>query len=460
MTAPKKNFTDRIWDFFCSLKLTIILLLLLAITSIIGTVIQQNAPAADYIREYGRANYELFVKLQFTDMYHSTWFIGILALFSINLICCSIKNFPRVWKFVKEPQTTPGDGTFKNSANRADFQVRMSREQAVEALNPILKKEFSSPIRTEKDGKLYLFAQKGIYSRFGAYVTHLSILIIMGGAIVGNLWGYKAYVNIPEGSEVSAVQSRSGAGMIPLGFTVRCEDFHVSFYQNSNRPKDYTSDLVVIENGQEVLKKTIEVNDPLTYKGITFYQSSYGPAGNAFFKVRATDNASGETVEVEARQGEQVELPNGYSFTVTNFTQNDRNFGPAMQLRVQAPDGQPGTPFVVWQNFPQFDVKRGGLFSFALQGFEQPQFTGLQVAKDPGVNIVWIGCTLMVFGSLSAFFFSHKRIWIRIEEDGKQAQVQVAANAHRNQPGFSLAFEELEKKLAAALNTSSQQKEG
>ena len=460
MTAPKKNIPDRVWDFFCSLKLTIILLLLLALTSVIGTVIQQNAPAADYIREYGRANYELFVKLQFTDMYHSTWFIGILALFSINLICCSIKNFPRVWKFVRQPQLTPGSGTFKGSANRADFKVRMSREQAAEALSPLLKKEFANPVRTEQDGKLYLFAQKGIYSRFGAYMTHLSILIIMAGAIVGNLWGYKAYVNIPEGSEVSAVQSRSGAGMIPLGFTVRCEDFDVTYYQNSNRPKDYTSDLVVIENGQEVLKKTIEVNDPLTYKGITFYQASYGPAGNAFFKVRVTDNATGDTMQVEASQGEKVNLPNGYSFAVTNFTQNDRNFGPAMQLRVNTPDGNPGTPFVVWQNFPQFDIKRGGHFSFALLGFEQPQFTGLQVAKDPGVNIVWLGCALMVFGSLSAFFFSHKRIWVCIEEDGQQTQIQVAANAHRNQPGFALAFEEFEKKLATALNTTSQQKEG
>ena len=366
MAEAKKDFMDRLWDFLCSLKLTIVLLLLLALTSIIGTIIQQNAPAAEYIKEYGQANYELFVKLQFTDMYHSTWFIGILALFSLNLICCSIKNFPRAWKFVKQPTLIASPGLLNNSANRADFSSKDPKETVAERVSAVLKKEIGKTIRTEADGKLYLFSQKGIYSRFGAYVTHLSILIVMAGAIIGNIWGFKAYVNIVEGTSTDKVMSRNGTVPIELGFTIRCDDFDVSYYPGSNRPKDYNSDLVILENGQEVMHKRIEVNDPLTYKGITFYQSSYGPAGSAFFKIKATENASGEAREYQARQGQHVELPGGYSFAVTNFTQNDRNFGPAIQMHVNTPDGKHGSPFVVWQNFPDFDVKRAGTFSFAL----------------------------------------------------------------------------------------------
>ncbi len=131
-----------------------------------------------------------------------------------------------------------------------------------------------------------------------------------------------------------------------------------------------------------------------------------------------------------------------------------------MQLHIDTPDGKHGSPFVVWQNYPQFDIKRGGIFSFALLGFEQPQFTGLQVAKDPGVNIVWLGCFLMIFGSLSAFFFSHKRIWVCLENDGKKTKIAVAANAHRNQPGFSLAFDDLQQKLETCIKDESQKKEG
>ncbi|SHJ98576.1 cytochrome c biogenesis protein [Malonomonas rubra DSM 5091] len=454
------SLTDRIWDFFCSLKLTIIILLLLALTSVIGTLIQQNAPAEEYIREYGQANYELFVKLQFIDMYHSWWFIGLLGLFSINLICCSIKHFPRVWKFVADPQLVASPGTLKNSANRAEYAVKEDAAQVSRRLSELLKKEYGKVTETEKDGKSYLFAQKGIYSRFGAYVTHLSILIIMAGAIIGNLWGYKAYVNIVEGTSTDKVWSRSGQQPVELGFTVRCDDFDVSYYPNSRRPKDYTSDLVVLENGKEVLKKTIEVNDPLTYKGITFYQSSYGPAGNAFFKVKVTENATGKVLNLDARQGEHVKLPNGYAFAISNFTENDRQFGPAMQLSVNAPDGKPGRPFVVWKNYPQFDVKRAGIFSFELIDFQEPQYTGLQVAKDPGVEIVWLGCFLMMFGSMSAFFFSHKRVWVCLETEAGKTKIQLAANAHRNQAGFSLAFDEFKQKLDATIENKSPEKEG
>uniref|UniRef100_UPI0026F076B2 cytochrome c biogenesis protein ResB n=1 Tax=Malonomonas rubra TaxID=57040 RepID=UPI0026F076B2 len=405
-------------------------------------------------------NYELFVKLQFVDMYHSWWFIGLLALFSVNLICCSIKHFPRVWKFVSEPQLVASPGILKNSSNRAEYSVKEGADQISHRLSDLLKKEFGKVTKTEADGKHYLFAQKGIYSRFGAYMTHLSILIVMAGAIIGNIWGYKAYVNIVEGTSIKQVWSRNGQTPIELGFEVRCDDFDVSYYPNSRRPKDYNSDLTVLENGQEIMRKRIEVNDPLTYKGITFYQSSYGPAGNASFKVTVTENATGKVMNFNTRQGEHIKLPGGYAFAISGFTENDRQFGPAMQLHVNTPDGQHGRPFVVWKNFPQFDVKRAGVFSFALIDYIEPQYTGLQVAKDPGVEIVWLGCLLMVFGSLTAFFFSHKRIWVCLESDGNKTKVQVAANAHRNQPGFSLAFDELRQKLDATIENKSPVKEG
>ncbi len=460
-TKPEttENHADKIWEFFCSLKLTVIILLLLSVLSIIGTVLQQNAPAAEYIKEYGQANYELFVNLQFIDMYHSWWFIGLLGLFSVNLICCSIKNFPRVWKFVREPVLIASPGVLKNSANRLEATSKEDKQQLADRLAVLLKKEFGTPQRSEKDGKLYLFAQKGIYSRFGAYATHLSILIIMAGAIIGNIWGYKAYVNIVEGTSTSQVWSRGGQVPIDLGFTVRCDDFDVSYYPNSRRPKDYNSDLVVLENGQEILRKRIEVNDPLTYKGITFYQSSYGSAGNAFFQIKITENATGKVMNIKAGQGQHIKLPGGYAFSVSDFTATGR-FGPAARIHVNTPDGRHGTPFMVLKNFPDFDVKRGGKFSFSLIDYNEPQFTGLQVAKDPGVEIVWVGCLLMIFGSLTAFFFSHRRIWVCLEDAGGKTKIQVAANAHRNQPGFSLTFDDLKLKLEATIENKSSKKEG
>ena len=74
-------------------------------------------------------------------------------------------------------------------------------------------------------------------------------------------------------------------------------------------------------------------------------------------------------------------------------------------------------------------------------------YTGLQVAKDPGVEIVWLGCLLMVVGIYSAFFLSHRRVWVRIQDGA----VTIGGNASKNQGGFQLAFEVLVDRLKAEL---------
>ncbi|HXV21468.1 MAG TPA: cytochrome c biogenesis protein ResB, partial [Desulfuromonadales bacterium] len=94
MSAKDRNAITALWDFFCSLKLTIITLILLAATSIIGTVVQQGRTPQEYLQVYSESTFRLFETLGFFDMYHSWWFLALLGLFSINLIACSIKRFP------------------------------------------------------------------------------------------------------------------------------------------------------------------------------------------------------------------------------------------------------------------------------------------------------------------------------------------------------------------------------
>ena len=445
--SKQSSPVDRLWDFFCSLKLTIIVLILLATTSILGTIIEQNLPAQEYMQKYGtsESTYRFMDSLQFFDMYHSYWFLSLLGLFAVNLICCSIKRFPRVWKTVREPVLVADDGLFKTLSNRDEVVASGRIAEVRDKVKQLLSKKFASPVVTEQDGKVYFFSQKAAYARFGVYVTHLSILIIFIGAMIGNVWGYKAYVNIVEGSFVDKVWARNGQEQIPLGFEVYCEDFDVTFYPDSGRPKDYTSDLVVKDNGQEVLRKTIEVNDPLQYKGLTFYQSSYGPAGDPVYQFRVQERATGKTVDVSGKQGQHLPLPGGASLIPMGYAANYQNFGPAAQVNIDKGDHQHGNPFIVLQKFANFDEKRGGDYIVTLLNAEQKYFTGLSVAKDPGVWVVWAGCFLMVLGSMTAFFLSHRRIWVTLQPVEKGIGVRLGGLAHRNQPAFALYFDELIK---------------
>ncbi len=446
----EKNFTDELWDFFCSLKLAIITLILLATTSIIGTVIEQNKSPQEYMQNYGmsESTYKALDTLQFFDMYHSYWFLSLMGIFAVNLICCSIKRLPRIIKIVREPVLVADDNLFRTFSNRSEAVTEGTVESVRDKMVTFLGNKFATPVVTEQDGKVYLFSEKGALSRFSVYVTHTSILIIFLGAMIGNIWGYKAYVNIVEGKSIDSVWPRAGQQPIPIGFEVRCDNFEVTFYDGGSRPKDFTSDLVVLENGQEVLKKTIEVNDPLTYKGLTFYQSSYGPTGDPVYKFRVTHRESGETVTVNGAQGKRLTLPGGASLTPLGYADSYQNFGPAAQVKVGT-----GTPFIVFKNYPQFDEKRGGAYSINLLEAEQSYYTGLQVAKDPGVWVVWLGCLLIVLGSCGAFFLSHRRIWVTIAPIDKGVEVKIGGNAHRNQPAFALYFDELTKDFNDALSS-------
>ena len=453
--SKEPSFNDQLWDFFCSLKLAIITLILLATTSIIGTVIEQNKTPQEYLQNYGmsESTYKALDALQFFDMYHSYWFLSLMGLFAVNLICCSIKRLPRIIKIVREPVLVADDGLFRTFSNREEIVTEGTVESVRDKVVTLLGKRFASPVVTEEDGKVYLFSQKGTFSRFGVYVTHSSILIIFLGAMIGNVWGYKAYVQIAEGQSTSSVWIRGAQTPTPIGFEVRCDNFDITFYEDGQRPKDYKSDLVVLENGKEILKKTIEVNDPLTYKGLTFYQSSYGTTGDPIYQFRVKNRKTGETVNVTGPPGKHLSLPGGADLIPMGYAENYQGFGPVAQVNIDTGNHNHGTPFIVFKDHPQYDERRGGTYVISLIDVQQSYYTGLQVAKDPGVWVVWFGCLFIVLGSCGAFFLSHRRIWVNIQPLDKGIGVKIGGNAHRNQPAFALFFDELKKDFNDALSS-------
>ena len=449
MSTKNSGFLQSLWDFFCSLKLAISLIICLAVTSIFGTIIKQNGTLEELQREYSAGTIKLFSALNLFDMYHSWWFILLLYLFTVNLTACSIKRLPRVWKIVSEPTPILDSGLEKSLSNVHAFATKGTVTQVKERMVGFLKSNFAEPVINEQDGEIHLFAQKSPWSRLGVYVVHLSIIVVFIGAIMGSLFGYKAYINIAEGTEIDKVFTRTEKP-IDLGFKVRCDKFTVTLY-DTGAPKEFKSILTVIDNGQEVIKQrpTI-VNDPLTYKGITFYQSSYGPAGDPVFHLTIRARNGAFSTPLTLRQGEPVRLADG---SVVQVVESTPEVGPMMPgfsgpaARIEyTPVGKPSQLFVIFKNFPNFDEQRGGEVIFTYVGSDSKFFTGLQVAKDPGVWVVWLGCTLMVIGICIAFFMSHKRIWIRIIGN----RVVMAGSASKNPTGFGILFDGLVDKVKLA----------
>jgi len=227
--------------------------------------------------------------------------------------------------------------------------------------------------------------------------------------------------------------------MQDLGFTVRCNDFSLETYP-TGQPKAYKSDLSIIDGGREVFRKTIVVNDPLQYKGIWFYQSSYGQAGGATAQV-AVARKDGSPVRMLSLAANEPVPIDGYGIVRgVNYDENFQGNGPALQVVVEKP-GQPAASFWLVQRRPDLDRQRADSLVFSFRGLSSKMFTGLQVAKDPGVNIVWLGCALMVIGLIMAFFLSHQRVWVRLAQgtDGR-VEVVLAGSASRNRLAFEKKF--------------------
>jgi cytochrome c biogenesis protein len=439
---------DRVWNFFTSLKLAIFVIIILAIASIVGTLIEQNQPIDKYRQIYTDGAIRFFKALSLFDMYHSWWFLLLLVLFTVNLICCTVDRLPRVVRVVRNPKTTL-DGNLEKTLSLVDrWKKKGDLSKLAETYQEAMGGGFARPRVTENSGTFHLYAEKGVVSRFGVYVTHLSIIVIFIGAIIGNVFGFKGFANIVEGQSVRTIPTRGGTNHVDLGFSVRCNRFWVDLYP-SGQPKEYSSDLSVIENGREVMRKKIEVNDPLQYKGIWFYQSSYGPAGASTVTVAVKSPESGQGNTISLSPGQKREIPGYGQISAVDYNANFQGLGPALLVVLEKP-GKPPSEFWLLKAYPEFDRQRQDSRYLSFAGINEIFYTGLQVARDPGVNVVWVGCTLMVIGIMIAFFMSHQRLWVRLSRgaDGR-VEVVLAGSTNKNRLAFEKKFEKIQADMKA-----------
>jgi cytochrome c biogenesis protein len=444
----EKGIFDILLDLFRSLKLTIFLLILLAILSIIGTLITQNAPSSEYILRYGIGLYEVLNFFNLFDMYHSWWFSTILLLLVINLITCSFHRLPGIWRQIFHAS---GSGSLEDSMIKSlPYVEKVQISSPVEAdgegvIRSHLKGRFKDLKRTETDSAITLYSEKGRLSRLGVPITHLSVIIILIGGLMGSLFGFKGFINILEGETVTQIYLRAKDGEIPksIPFSIRCDDFKITYYDlpgPEKYVKEYASLLTIFENGKEVLRKSVEVNHPLHYKGLAFYQSNYGTIHDITLGIQWKNKKEKEFLKTF--EGETVSIPNSDTrIQLLRYVPKIHNFGEGVQLVLLKPNQEPRS-FWVLKGFPKFEPQNNNDFTLTFEGVASKEYTGLQVTKDPGVWIVWVGSSLMIFGIIVSFFFSHQRVWIRIPKRSSH-EIVLAGSTNKNRVGFEKTFNQL-----------------
>jgi cytochrome c biogenesis protein len=463
--GKNKTFVDKIWDSFASIRLAIVIFALISLTSIIGTVLEQQAEPSKNIqvltRIFGESLapdiYVILEKLGFMDMYHSWWFIALLLTFSVNIIICSLDRLPRIWKIVKEPIGPLSEERIRKFIIYREIVLKGKPDKVKDAVIHAIKSAGFN-YKESKEGNGYqFFSQKANYSRLGIYITHFSILVVLIGAIIGVFFGFKGHLNLPEGSMSDVAYSSTGKE-IPLGFGIRCNDFDVEFYGRSDMPKEYRSWLTIIKDGREVLTKSITVNDPLTYKGITFYQANYGLISDrperGIFILRVVSR-DGKTSDLKLRLGDTFMIPetnisgkiidfspalriddNGHAFTYANQMNN-----PAIYIDFSESGKHKYSGWILKRYPETWQLPEGPKVEFI--DYWGVEFTGLQVRKDPGVWVVYLGCCTISIGLFIALFISHRKIWIRAAEEKNNTRVAIGATSNKNRAAFERKIDKI-----------------
>jgi cytochrome c biogenesis protein len=447
----EKGIFPLLFELFRSVKLTITLLILIALLSIIGTLIVQNAPSEEYIRRYGEKVYELLKFFNLFDMYHSWWFSAVLLLLVINLIACSVHRLPGVLSQMVRGSGPNGleDSMVRTLPYVEKVRLQGSSAETEDRIRSGIKNWYGNVKRIETTSAITLFSEKGRFSRLGVPISHLSVLIILIGGLMGSLFGFRGFVNILEGDAVEQVYVRGTEGEIPkpLPFSLRLDDFQISYY-DLPRPeklvKEYSSLVTVLENGKEVLKKTVRVNHPLHYEGIAFYQSSYGALHNVTLGIQW----KGQKEKMLARiyEGDTVSIPNSdIQIRVLKYATQVHNYGEGVQVVLFKPNERPKAQWVL-KRFSQVNPNREDDPLLTLEGVTEKEYTGLQVTVDPGIWVVWTGCGLMVLGFIFSFFFSHQKLWVRFPK-GPGGEILFAGSASKNRMNYEQRFQELVRQI-------------
>ncbi len=470
------KIADRLWRFFSSFKLAVWLFIALAVSTMAGSIVLQRpiAEPGQLERAYGPEALRWLDFFGLLDVFHSWWFVLQLALLALNLTVVSIDMWPRFKKRIQSFSLVldgeeSAEGGMSSGGGEMHARLALPRgtkvRETAARLAELVARRFRRPRMTEKDGKVYLGAQSGRYAHLGVYVIHTGIVLVLIGGMITGLKGFEGMIQLSPGEKAASYLDRAVEGRrVPLGFEIRCLEAWMEKYPDGS-PKAYFSDLEIVDQGKIVARKTIKVNDPLSYKGIAFYQATFGQ-GSAEEKTSVTidvvDPKTKKTATVVTDFGKSESLPNGKgTLKAVDYAENIpldleghvRNLGEAVKLEVSEDGGLNSKTVWLFKDYPDFDrdMRRGAthlIFRNFSHDFKTVNVTGLQVARNPGINVTWIGSALLMAGLLSTFWVPHRKLWVVVSE----GEVLVAASSHRHPETFGRKVRKLTREIDKNLN--------
>lgn len=303
-------------ELLSSMRFAIALLVVLAIASIIGTVLTQDDPYPNYVNQFGPFWADIFRALGLYTVYSAWWFMLILGFLIVSISLCVVRNAPKMIADMKSWKDKVREGSLRAFHHKSEYAVAGTRSETAARVSTLAGKLGYRYVVRESEGATLVAAKRGALTKLGYIFAHLAIVVIcIGGLMDSNLpikfqmWlfgkspistsavineispahrlspsnpTFRGYAWVPEGQHVStAILNQPNGSLIQdLPFSIELEKFIVDYY-STGMPKLFASDIVVVdhETGKRVPAR-IEVNKPFEYDGVSIYQSSFQDGGS------------------------------------------------------------------------------------------------------------------------------------------------------------------------------------
>jgi len=433
-TNPFAQFGQGLWRLLTSVDFAVIQIIFLASLAAVGMTLQQlpdfaaRSPA-DYVSAMetihvrydpviGPGIVNVLERLGAFAIFKSPVFGVALVVLVVSIVVCTLDRTPRLWRDVSAVRVVQPEPFFDP---RLPDRAAMTGVDAPDLGRVIRSRGFHVKQASTDDGATYIYGDRHQYTKLATLFTHLGLILFLIAGLVTSRFGDELGLVIPEG-ESRTVQNIGSADLM----LVKNNDFEAPGF-DTGMPTDFTTDLAVYQNGSEVARKTIRVNDPLGVGGYTFHQNGFGPAPHIVVKdtsgaplwdakVPMLGSAGGNPYETMAVPGMDLGLQ-------LLLAKDEVGEGVLVMLPYRITGTNPdGTDQV--QNFDPVQLRRGDTkvsdalgISVGLVDFGE--YTLVIAKRDPGQGIVWGAFASLIAGITITFYRPRRRIWARLSQDGE-----------------------------------------
>ena len=419
----------KILKILANLQFAIGLLITIGFMIALGTIIEQDQSLNFYKENYSEAkplfgflNWKVITFLSLNTLYTAWWFILTLLLFGGSLLACtfttqlpSVKTF-KLWKFISQ-------GTqYKNLKVSNDIKLGISNTIAFNC-----NENQYHFFRQHKKG----YAYSGLLGRVAPIVVHASIIILLLGSTLGSFAGYTAQEIVPRG-EIFHIQNLTKFGNISyISQTLSCRinNFWITYTKEAKTDQFYSDLSLFDQNGNEIKRKIIFVNEPLNFKNLVLYQTDWDIVG---LKLSLNNQKVLQIPLKKITKG-----GNRFWFGSVNVDNTT-----STNLTVVAND-LTGKIFVYdSKGVLVQELKLGEVINTStglnIKFLDFITSTGLQIKSDPGINVIYFSFLLLII-SIYISFFTYSQIWL-VELSEK---IKVGGNSNRSVLFFQEDFRKI-----------------